>query len=97
MVNLMRAKDVSRGGHGREELAQHTDENGWFGAVALNHLSENMLRQKADAVGKEAKEQTHEKVSHGLRVMAALLKAGGELGKLHRRRFSDTGGGAFRA
>ena len=63
----------------------------------FNHLAEKVFRQKADAVGKEAKEQAHEKVRDGLRVMAALLKTGGELGKLHRRRFRDAGGGALRA
>jgi hypothetical protein len=89
MVNLMRAKDVSRGCHGCKELAQHTGEDCGLGAIAVNHLPEEMVRQKADAVGKEAEEQPHEEMGYVLGFCAALLKTRGQLGKLSCRRFRD--------
>jgi hypothetical protein len=93
----MHAKTISAAGHGGEELTELAGKSSGLRSVQLNHLPEKMVRQKSNAIGKEAEEQAHEEVSHGLRVCAALFKAGGELGKLSRRRFGDAGGGALRA
>jgi hypothetical protein len=58
-------------------------------------LPEKVIRQKADAIGEQTEQQAHQEMSHGLRIMAAQLKAGGELGKLRRRRFGNARSGAL--
>ena len=96
-VNVVHAKVIPAGGHGREELAQPSGEVGGRGPVEFDQLPEKMVRQKADAVRKEAEKQAHEEMSNGFRLYPALAKTGGELGKLLRRRFRDAGGGALGA
>ena len=93
----MHAKAVPAGGHGREKLAELAGEAGGLGSVEFDHLPEKVVRQEADTVCEQTEQQPHEEMRHGLRVMAALFKAGGELGKLPRRRFCDAGGGALGA
>jgi hypothetical protein len=56
-----------------------------------------VVRQKADAIGKEAEEQAHEEVGYGFGVRVALLQANGELGKLRGRCLRDAGGSVLRA
>jgi len=96
-MNVVDAKAVAAGGHGREELAELAGEAGGLGSVQFNHLAEEVVRQKANAIGKEAEEQPHKEVGHGLRVRSGLFQADGELGKLRGRRFRDAGGGVLRA
>ncbi len=81
-MNVVDAKAVPAGGHGREKLAELAGEFGGRGSVEFNHLAEEMVRQQADAVGKEAKEQAHEEVGGALGIDPALAKAGSELGRI---------------
>jgi hypothetical protein len=69
----MDAKVIAAGGHGGEELAEHPSKAGGRCPVEFNHLPEKVVRQKADAIRKEAEKQPHEEMGNGLGFMAALL------------------------
>ena len=63
----------------------------------LNHLPEEVIGQKADAIGKEAEEQAHEEVGGTLRVNSSGHQVGSELRELGRHLLGDTGAGGLRA
>src|ERR1019366_7406851 len=48
--NVVHAKAVSAGGHGRAKLAELAGEANGLGSIEFDHLAEKMVRQKADAV-----------------------------------------------
>ena len=54
--------------------------------IEFDHLPEEVLRQQADAVSKEAEQQAHEEMRGVLWVNAPSLQAVGELGKLRQLR-----------
>ena len=61
--------------------------------VLLNHLPEEMIWQEADAIGKQAEQQTHEEMGGPFRVCASLPQTGGKVTKLRRRLLCDTRSG----
>jgi hypothetical protein len=56
-----------------------------------------VVGQEADAIGKEAEEQTHEKVGRALRVNSSGHQVGSEFGEFCRNLLSDASAGGVRA
>ena len=72
MVNGGKTEFAVASGHGGEELLELADEFLGLLAVDLNRFSEEIIGKQADAVGKEAKQQLHDKAGDGLVVGVAV-------------------------
>ncbi len=89
VVNGGEAEIAVAGGHGGKELFEPADECLGLLAVGLNGFAEEILGKQADAVGKEAKQQLHDKAGHCLVVGVARPQVVLELGELLGRLLRD--------
>ena len=76
-------------GHGGEELFELANEFLRLPAIRFDHFAEDIIREKSDAIGEEAKEQAHDKASQCLLIDPQLAQVRNQLGEFLRRSFRD--------